>query len=411
MRGIGVGECVLPVDLPEGRYTLTVSEVNERFNETKRPFQVRRRKTARFHKEVQLDRDSYGPGDTVRIRVKANPIAGAQGAGGALRITPQVEVDGQTLALQTQNQWGGDASYAEFNYLLPAQLFRGVGKVTISCSDGGEPETVVRALPIALRDLQVELNPEGGELIAGVPNRVYFQARTPANRPADFEGVILDGKTEITRVRTFSADDATPGLHQGLGSFTFTPQANRRYQLRIDAPIGIERLIPLPLVKASGVVLSTPQGVVDNEIRVQLTSAPTPRELFVGAYCRGRMLDGQTVHAPANQAVPVTLRPQAAVGGVYRITVFEKTPGGGATLYRPLAERLVYRRSQQRVDVQIDGTRPSYEPGAPVDLRLHAMDEKKAAVPAALQWSPSSRTVRPARTTTKRYAPCRRTFC
>ena len=112
-----------------------------------------------------------------------------------------------------------------------------------------------------------------------------------------------------------------------------------------------------------------------------------PRELFVGAYCRGRMLDGQTVKALANQPVAVTLKPQEGVGGVYRVTVFEKTQEGGNACYRPLAERLLYRKNQQHVEVKIDSDRKTYRPGEPVELRLQALDEKKAFVPAS-RWSP-----------------------
>ena len=380
VRGLGVGEFALPTDLPEGPYTLFVSEVNERFNEEKRTFQVRRSQTPRFNKEVQFDRDSYGPGDQVSFQVKAVPVMG-MGGRGTLQVTAAVDVDGHNPPVEMRDKIADDGAHFEFTCTLPPQLDRGVGKVTITCNDGTGPETTIRALPIALRDLQVEFYPEGGDLIAGIPNRVYFQARTPANKPADFEGVILDGKQEIARIKTFT-DEREPGINQGLGSFTFTPQRNRRYQLRIDAPIGIERVIPLPAIKNTGVVLSAPQGVVENEIRVKLTSAPTARELFVGAYCRGRMLDGQVVKVPANQTTPVTLKPQAGVGGVFRITVFEKTPGADGVFYRPLAERLIFRKSQERVAVKIDSDRKAYQPGEPVELSFRALDEKKALVPA-----------------------------
>jgi cyclase len=34
--------------------------------------------------------------------------------------------------------------------------------------------------------------PEGGELVAGLPGRIYFEARTPARKPADLVVAVLD---------------------------------------------------------------------------------------------------------------------------------------------------------------------------------------------------------------------------
>jgi len=129
------------------------------------------------------------------------------------------------------------------NSNLPNQIARGVGTITVDYRDELGTESFVRSIPIVLRDLGVDLYPEGGDLIAGVPNRVYFQARSLAGKPADFEGRIVDEKEQlVARVQTLT-DDVEPGINQGLGSFTFTPQMQKSYKLRIDTPIGMERAV------------------------------------------------------------------------------------------------------------------------------------------------------------------------
>ena len=69
--------------------------------------------------------------------------------------------------------------------------------------------------------------PEGGYLIAGAPNRVYFSARTTLDKPAELQGRLVDqdGK-EVTAVRTLN-DDKEAGVNQGLGASTFTPRPGR----------------------------------------------------------------------------------------------------------------------------------------------------------------------------------------
>ena len=94
------------------------------------------------------------------------------------------------------------------------------------------------------------------------------------------------------------------------------------------------------------------------------------------------MLDVKKVKAEANKPVQMTLKPQAAVGGVFRITVFENVGTGEQPLYRPLAERLIYRKNASKVEVAIDSDRTTYQPGEPVQLRLQALNEKRDFVPA-----------------------------
>lgn len=239
-----------------------------------------------------------------------------------------------------------------------------------------------RPIPLVTGDMQVEFYPEGGDLIAGVPNRIYFQARTSANKPVKFAGRIVDeANQEVAHVQTLS-DDKEPGINQGLGAFTFTPLPQKTYRLRVESPIGIETPFKLPDVKQEGVVLKLPQAVADKEILVDLNNVGKPRELLIGAYCRGRMMDHKFVKAGAQGSTRVTLRPMAGVGGVYRITVFEKALVDGEMVFRPLAERLIYRKSAERVDVAITSDRAGYQPGDPVRLSLWARNEKKMSVPA-----------------------------
>lgn len=383
LRGLGVGEWTLPADLPDGAYTLSVAEVNDLFNEEKRGFHVRRAQASRFNKEAQFHRSAYGPGDQVKLTVRATPLRG-NGAPNPnmVQITAVALIDGQRFETQSRRDFNAKDALVEFAFTLPDRLHKGVGAVTIRCDDGaGNHESFVRDVPIIPRDLNVDFYPEGGDLIAGVPNRVYFQARTTANKPADFEGVLLDGNQEIARLHTLT-DDREPGINQGLGSFTFTPQAGRVYRVRIDSPIGIDRVPVLPLAKESGVVLHTPHGVFDAEIPITIRSTQSPRELLVGAYCRGRMLDRAVVKAPAHDSVSVRLKPAADAGGVYRITVYEKVPRPDGVTYRPLAERLVFRRTKSNVAVSVTADRDSYGPGDAVKLKLQATNEKKEPVPA-----------------------------
>jgi anti-sigma factor RsiW len=422
LHGVGAGEFTVPNDLPGGVYVLSVAEQNERFAEEKRTFVVHRWQAPRFSKQAEFNRSSYGPGDRVSLRGKVTrlgdpggimgaggpagggammpgaPMAGGPGgpgilAGGGILVHATVIVDGQSVQVNNERQDQNvelDGSFTvEFN--LPGVITQGSGTVSLAFDDGGNVETLVKSIPIVLRDVAVEFFPEGGDLILGVPSRVYFQARTGTSKPADVQGRILeravvvnkDGKEvvdknvknarEVARVQTLS-DDREPGINQGMGSFTFVPQAGRRYELRLDAPAGNTKAYVLPRAKADGVVLHLPRGVVDTDIPVTLRSTGRDRELLVGAYCRGRMLDHTPVLARAGQQTDIVLHPHGNAGGVYRVTVFEKQAGDAR--YVPVAERLLFRMQTAQLHVTVQPDRDVYAPGEHAGLSLLAHNEK-----------------------------------
>src|SRR5581483_9103945 len=235
--------------------------------------------------------------------------------------------------------------------------------------------------PLAPSAVELSFYPEGGELVAGVPNRVYFQAATAAGRPVAVEGSLVtaqDRRRVLARAATLT-DAEEPGLSQGLGVFTFTPRAGERYLFRIEAPTRPNRDYYLPAVKPSGVVLHLPQAVADGAITAELYSAGQDRSLLVGAYCRGRLLAQATVRAAAGQKTPVRLPLAAGAGGVCRVTVFEERGRAG---YVPVAERLTYARAGRDLAVTARPDRADYAAGEAVRLHLEARDEKNEPVPA-----------------------------
>ena len=65
--------------------------------------------------------------------------------------------------------------------------------------DGGVVETASKTIPILLRTVNLDIYPEGGDLVAGLVNRVYIEGRTPNQKPADMAGIIVNGSPIFTR--------------------------------------------------------------------------------------------------------------------------------------------------------------------------------------------------------------------
>jgi hypothetical protein len=381
IRGVGAGAFQLPEDLPGGEYSLVVSEAEDRFPTEKRKIIVNRYQAPRLYKDVDFTRKSYGPGDMVTALCKVAAVEGGKALAGQEVKVVTAEVDGKPCKLLSKVPLHTDErGECVVQFRLPAVIDKGEGVLAVQFTDGANVETQVEPIPIVLKKLKVDFFPEGGELVAGIKNRVYFQARTTLNKPAELSGRVVDQDgNEVAAIQTL-ADDKEIGVNQGMGRFDFVPQAGKIYELKIDAPQGIEGRHRLPPVQDDGVVLHLPYGVVTHQIDVVLTSAKKERKLLVGAYCRGKLLDHQTVIAPAGQPVEFALKPDSSVGGVYRVTVFEINDDKGLSL-TPLAERLLYRRSPEKLNLKVF-CKGQYTPGDKVTLSLTATNEHNQPAPA-----------------------------
>src|SRR6185436_14012504 len=106
------------------------------------------------------------------------------------KVTATALVDGATAAQVSGTV--NDKGLCTVSFKLPARIDRGEGSLAFSSQDGGVVETAAKTIPILLQTLDLSFYPEGGDLVAGLPTRIYFQGFTPAHKPADITGVVVD---------------------------------------------------------------------------------------------------------------------------------------------------------------------------------------------------------------------------
>jgi hypothetical protein len=396
VQGMGTGVYPLPVNAPGGVYTLTVTLTEQDratgFHQVQqRPFIVNRYEKPFLNKELEFTRKSYGPRDEVVAACRVARVGGGKPVANQ-EVKATVQVDGKTYDSHGKVVKGTDSGISlrtdaqgavSVRFRLPDRIEQGEATVGIRFTDGGNQETLVRPIPIVLKKLNVEFFPEGGDLVAGLSNRVYFQARTTRGKPAELKGRIVDADGKVlARVQTLN-DDKEPGANQGMGVFDLDrPVAGQKYELEIDSPAGIEGRYVLPEVKADGVVLTIPRAVITDDIPVTVRNGTRKRKLLVGAYCRGHLMDHAPVTAKEGAEVEIHLKPQAGVGGVYRVTVFEQRQA--EPRLKPVAERLIFRQPTGRVNLTLKTDKGRYTPGERVRLFLNASDEHKQPAPAIL---------------------------
>ncbi|HTK77047.1 MAG TPA: zf-HC2 domain-containing protein, partial [Gemmataceae bacterium] len=289
VKGVGAGDYQIPSTAMGGEYTLAVRDLNGRFAEERRKFIVNEYRPHRLHKELEWSRSSYGPGDAVVANCK---VTDASGPVVGTAVSAEANVDGTKVPATPSGPTDARGTVA-VRFTLPKEIDRGLASLTVSFGDGGNVEPLTKPIPVALKKLFIDFYPEGGELVAGVPNRVYFQARTTLDKPADVRGRIVDGTGKTVADAATLSDDKEPGINQGHGRVAFTPEFGQTYELKIDTLAGTEGEHKLPAVKPEGVVLTSLDDASADPapLRVRVTSAGIKRDLLVGCYARGRLLD------------------------------------------------------------------------------------------------------------------------
>ncbi len=407
VRGIGAGEYELPVDAPGGEYTLEVVETNPATGRDTlldaRKFLVNRYVPDIFEKRLEFDGKSYGPGDYVQARLEVSRTAG--GPMKDAKAVVNARIDGKTVfsdknvhfQIQSEGTSGQTKAVLDIRFQIPADLYanRGLNKgpmdavLDVAVLDGSDTENIVRPIPLVEKDLKVEFFPEGGDLVAGVPCRVYFQVRTPRGKPADIKGALTDGKTTLAEVATLT-DAENPGVNRGQGVFTFTPRVGTKYFLKLRTPVGINEPtkegFPLPEAKPDGVVLTAMDPVTEMgaPIRVRVQVGNGPKTLHIGAYARGRLIAQQQAEVEAGKPIDLQLQGDESLGGVTRITVFEEIQGqaGQNATLMPRAERLVYRKPGKQLLLTVNPDKNRYAPAGKVRIDIGAVNEKEKPTPA-----------------------------
>ena len=355
----------LPAGLDGGRYTLKATFPSSGHPPAERDFDVRAFRAPTLKTAVAFLRDGYGPGDTVAASLAVENAEGGPPPAGT-SVMAVARLDGAEVFRGPVPIANGRGRVA---FDLPASIARGEGSLSFLVDAGGGVETTTRTLPILLQRFDLAFFPEGGVLAAGLPGRVYLEARTPWGDPADLVGRLVDAGTGEP-IGAEGAGVEVSTTHEGRGVFAFTPVAGRTYSLKIVEPAGIDARFPLPAVEASAAVLRPMAERFDasEAVGFRLAVADPAAPLRVELASRERVV-GVVAFAegPGAATADVPLEPPADADGVLRATVFD---GDG----RPIVERLVFREPARKLRVEVVPGSASAVPGGEVELSVRTLD-------------------------------------
>ena len=368
------GEIPLASSAVGGQYTLRLTS---RGQDYQRPVTVFAYRTPLIKKRAEFLQDAYRAGERVSLAVALERATGEPFA--KQGVTALLTLDGQQTDRVDATTDG--AGRALLHLQLPSDVGHRRAMVTILVDAGGIVESTQKAVPLQTDDVEVTLFPEGGQLVAGLPGRVYFRATRGNGEPALVRGHLLDDQgRRLAEVQT---------LHEGMGRFAIVPEPGRSYRLSLTSKREGDTSVAVPAAQSSGCVLQSVDdfGYQSRHLRFGLWCT-RERTVVVHAMLRGKSLGGQSLHVLTGRAhlveIPVTGQHRGR-RGVVRITAFDEQ-------LQPLAERLVFRGAGAHgtpvqdtgLQVTIRSDRESYTPGERTVLSLETRDAVGQPVQADL---------------------------
>ncbi len=274
-------------------------------------------------------------------------------------------MDGQHTLLKAGVSTGVDGKI-DVNFNLPDKTSAQNLSIVIHDKVKGADTTKTYVVPVILnqpQNIDLQFMPEGGALVAGITSRIGFKAINEDGRGVDVSGKIYDNKQQ--EMATFES------MHKGMGSFTLTPIAGNSYTAQIVLPGGDIKSYSLPLISQSGVCLRIDNRAADS-LRVIVSVTPD----LIAAKSAVYYLIGQSrgvvcyaAHISMKNTELINLVPKSAFpSGIAHFTLLNEAN-------MPLAERIIYIRHNDNLQLSIMPDRNTYAPHDSVALNIKVTDK------------------------------------
>ncbi|WP_338875861.1 hypothetical protein WBJ53_09550 [Spirosoma sp. SC4-14] len=173
----------------------------------------------------------------------------------------------------------------------------------------------------------VQLFPEGGNLVQGLPATVGFKVADANGHGLNAKGWLLTAQNDT--VASFST------VKFGMGRFSFTPAGNTIYRIVVDDTKGNMATQALPTIYEQGYTMHLDE-TADGKLRITIrTNLPTASSVYLLAHTR------QVIKAaemrPIQQETTFLIDRKTLGEGISHLTVFDANR-------KPLCERLYFKR-------------------------------------------------------------------
>lgn len=233
-----------------------------------------------------------------------------------------------------------------------------------------EKKAVSKTFPIKAtsNESTVQFFPESGNLVNNIPTRVAFKAVGADGLSRKVTGYVTDNTAN--KVAELKSEYA------GMGSFIMVPLSNSIYTAIVKFEDGSEKKIELPRSVDKGAIVKI-AGAESDQLTVKVLSddesASTGFTLI--AQSNG-VVNHISKSKPGVNALTTSLSKKLFPGGIVQFTLFNSS-------MQPLAERVVFIRHQNALNVDIKTEKEVYKPREKVKMDFNSIDSAGKAISGA----------------------------
>ena len=213
------------------------------------------------------------------------------------------------------------------------------------------------------QDYALTFFPEGGRLLAGVPQIVAFKAQNERGFGEPLSGCVLDSRGDT--VAPLETE------HDGMGKFLLIAREGERYEAEVRSASGVEKRFPLPSAETEGMALALNADREKIHYRVCLPEGYAgPDSLYLLAHVRGKLMFLKSIPGrEASGAVETSAFPD----GIAHFIVAD-------TAGIPQSERLVFLWRGEAGVCEVVPDKQAYGPREAVSLSVRLVDADRRPV-------------------------------
>lgn len=257
------------------------------------------------------------------------------------------------------------AAYTANSFYNDTSEFYAVRRIKVKTDISSQP-LINMDVPLKQNSIQFTTFPEGGNLVSGIQSKLAFKAVNSNGEPVDIIGTLFEGNTPLLEFKS---------THAGMGSIGFTPDAGKRYLIRLTEP-AIDSSYLLPEIYITGITLQL-VGRDKESLSFRVSQSPglKQEDIYLRVQCRGVVYGMATGNL--NRELMIKLPLAGLPQGIAEVTLFNSN-------LVPVAERLVYINQDRKLNIATELSKEIYPTRGKVALKITVKDEKGQPVAANL---------------------------
>jgi hypothetical protein len=282
---------------------------------------------------------------------------------GRVYLSTELKEGNYLLTAYTPNSFFSDTT--EFKAIRRIKV---VTDITTQKAETAKPEDPSTLTLVSEKEKSVQFNmfPEGGDLVAGIKSKLAFKAVNKRGEPDEVKGTLFENNIPLLEFCS---------THAGMGSFSFTPDKNKKYFIRLTQP-SMDTIFLLPGILPGGMSMSLIARDKESlSFKITQSKGFNESDFYVRVQCRG-VVYGMTTGKINDELllkIPLSLLPQ----GIAEVTLFNSS-------LVPVAERLVYINQDWKLNITAELSEKFYPLRGKVVIKVKVKDEMGQPVMANL---------------------------